>query len=89
LEALPTTMLFRPFLAASVLSLSVSAFLVVPSIPKPIEEAVVAEEPEFHTLDRIGTQKSDLELICSECPFAEMSENGQVNWVEGVETLLV
>jgi hypothetical protein len=82
-------MMIRRFLAVSALSLSVSAFLVVPSIPVPIETAAVAENPEVLPFDRIGAQARHLRLPCLQCPFAETSDDGQVKLLEGIESALV
>jgi len=81
-------MLLRPFLAASVLSLAASAFLVVPSISGSVERVATVEDlqPQIH---RIGAQNRDLQLPCSECSFPEKSEDGQIDLVDNIENAVI
>lgn len=81
-------MLLRPFLAASVLSLAASAFLVVPSVSESIETVATAEDVRLQ-LHQIGAQNRDLQLPCSECSFPEKSEDGQINLVDNVENAVI
>lgn len=73
-------------LGATALALPSSAMLVVP------ETEGIAPENGISALSPIeaqSTQQQLIDLSCTECPFREVSEEGQVSWTDGIKTSLV
>ncbi|GMF70874.1 unnamed protein product [Aspergillus oryzae] len=81
-------MQLRSFLLGSAAVLGANAFLVVPEV----EVEAIASEPEFaglHPLESHSSQQQNVDLLCTECPFREVTENGKVSWTDGFQTALV
>ncbi|KUL86370.1 hypothetical protein ZTR_08612 [Talaromyces verruculosus] len=79
-------MLFRSLAAASALSLSASAFLVVPEIHHPPQEH--GSLPATHAVELGDVHSKTFELLCDDCPFPESVEDGIVAWSENTKTSL-
>lgn len=80
-------MQLRSFLLGSAAVLGANAFLVVPEV----EVEAIASEPEFaglHPLESHSSQQQNVDLLCTECPFREVTENGKVSWTDGFQTAL-
>lgn len=80
-------MLFRSLVAASALSLSASAFLVVPEVHHPSQEH--NSLPATHAVEIGDVHSKTLELLCDDCPFPETQEDGVVSWSEDTKSSLV
>lgn len=78
----------RSFLLGSAVALGANALLVVPET----EVDAIAPQGDFtglHPLEAFTAQQQQVELICKECPFREVNENGDVSWTDGFLTSLV
>lgn len=78
----------RSFLLGGAVALGAKAFLVVPKM----EGDIIAPQGDFtgfHPLEAFTAQQQHVELICNECPFREVNENGDVSWTDGFLTSLV
>jgi hypothetical protein len=78
----------RSFLLGSAVALGANAFLVVPEI----NGGDVAPQGDFtglHPLEAFTAQQQQVKLVCKECPFREVNENGDVSWTDGFLTSLV
>ncbi|EED12930.1 conserved hypothetical protein [Talaromyces stipitatus ATCC 10500] len=75
-------MLFRSLVAASALSLSASAFLVVPEVQQP------NDLPVTHALELEDAQSEKFQLLCDDCPFPETVSDGIVRWTENTKSSL-
>jgi len=80
-------MFLRSFLlGATALALPSSAVLVLPETQGLApEDSISALSP----LEAQSTQQQLIELSCTECPFREVDEDGQVSWSDGFKTSLV
>lgn len=77
----------RSFLLGSAVALGANAFLVVPEI----NGGDVAPQGDFtglHPLEAFTAQQQQVKLVCKECPFREVNENGDVSWTDGFLTSL-
>lgn len=79
-------MLFRSLVAASAVSLSASAFLVVPEV-HPSAQAP-PNLPATNAVELGDSQSKTFELICDDCPFPETAEDGVVTWSENTKSAL-
>jgi hypothetical protein len=80
-------MLFRSLVAASALSLSASAFLVVPEVHHPSHEH--ASLPATHAVELADVRSRTFQLLCDDCPFPETVEGDVVSWSENTKSSLV
>jgi hypothetical protein len=88
LKLVADTMNLRSFLLGGAVALGANAFLVVPKI----DGDIIAPQGDFtglHPLEAFTAQQQQVELICKECPFREVNENGDVSWTDGFLTSLV
>ncbi|KAE8348785.1 hypothetical protein BDV28DRAFT_77771 [Aspergillus coremiiformis] len=77
----------RSLFLGSAAVLGANAFLVVPEV----EVEPVASEAEFaslHPVETHASQQQRVDLLCTECPFREVTENGKVSWTDGFQTAL-
>lgn len=80
-------MLFRSLAAASALSLSASAFLVVPEIHHPSQDH--GSLPATHAVELGDVHSKTFKLLCDDCPFPETVADGVVAWSENTKSSLV
>ncbi|TQB70755.1 hypothetical protein MPDQ_008102 [Monascus purpureus] len=74
-------MLIRSFVLAGA-ALCANAFLVIPEV----EGNTVA--PEVDPIQILDTKQQQITLRCTECPFREVEQDGEVSWTDGFETTL-
>ncbi|KAF7596782.1 hypothetical protein BBP40_012381 [Aspergillus hancockii] len=74
----------RSFLLGSVAVLGANAFLVVPEA----EVEAIASNPGLSPFDAQVSRQQNIDLLCTECPFREVTENGKVSWTDGFQTAL-
>jgi hypothetical protein len=80
----------RSFLLGSVVALGAKAFLVVPDVE--VDAIATPDEGAFSDLqpfDAHVSQRQNVDLLCSECPFREVGRHGKVHWTDGYQTSLV
>lgn len=78
----------RSFLLGSVVALGANALLVL----SEMDGQFLAPHRGFtglHPVEAFTAQQRQVELICKECPFREVDENGDVSWTDGFLTSLV
>lgn len=79
-------MMFRSLVAASALSLSASAFLVVPEVhPSQDHDSL----PAAHAVELEEYRGETFQLFCDSCPFPETAADGVVAWAEDTQSSLV
>ena len=84
-------MLFRSLILAGAAVSTASALLVVPDTsgtdiaPEPIGSV----DATAATLASLDSKQQQATLQCSECPFPEVDESGEVHWTDGFETSIV
>ncbi|GES65966.1 hypothetical protein ATEIFO6365_0012035800 [Aspergillus terreus] len=79
----------RTFLLGSVVALGAKAFLVVPDVE--VDAIATPDEGAFsdlHPFDAHVSQRQNIDLLCSECPFREVGRHGKVHWTDGYQTSL-
>lgn len=77
-------MLFRSLVAASALSVSASAFLVVPEAHPPSHNGNLP-----HALELEDARTETVQLTCDEWPFPETGADGVVSWSEDTKSSFV
>jgi hypothetical protein len=80
-------MLFRSLVAASALSLSASAFLVVPETDHHAHDH--GNVPATHALELEDARTETVQLACDDCPFPETDSDGVVTWTDATRSSLV
>lgn len=81
-------MFLRSLLLAGAVALRTTAVLVVPEL----EGDAAAKWDEFMGILPLSSHtpySQQVDLLCTECPFREAGENGEVSWVDGTQTSLV
>lgn len=79
-------MFLRSLLLGATAALRVNAMLVVPEAePVTSSEIVAGLAPVEAQL----AQQQLIDLPCTECPFREVGEDGDVSWTDGFKTSLV
>ena len=81
-------MFLRSLLVAGAIALRANALLVVPGLegeaPSPHDEIMgilpLSSQTPYH---------QEVDLFCTECPFRESGEDGEVSWTDGAQTSLV
>lgn len=72
--------------ATTAFALRANALLVVPgSEPAASSDAISGLGP----VEALAAQQQLIELPCTECPFREVGEGGDVSWTDGFKTSLV
>ncbi|KAJ5833590.1 hypothetical protein N7474_001901 [Penicillium riverlandense] len=75
-------------LGATALSASVSAMLVIPEMEsqvEPVEDGFM----NVHPMLIQETQHALIDLPCTECPFRQMADNGELSWTDGHSSSLI
>lgn len=78
-------MFFRSLLLGATAALRVNALLVVPDA-EPVSATDLAG---LAPVEAQLAQQQLIDLPCTECPFREVLENGDVSWTDGFKTSLV
>lgn len=79
-------MFLRSLLLGATAALRVNALLVVPEAePVAVSELAGLASPVEAQL----AQQQLVDLPCTECPFREVNEDGDVSWTDGFKTSLV
>lgn len=78
-------MFFRSLLLGATAALRVNALLVVPDA-EPVSATDLAG---LAPVEAQLAQQQLIDLPCTECPFREVLENGDVSWTDGSKTSLV
>lgn len=79
-------MFFRSVLGVMALALRANALLVVPETQAfPSQDTISALNP----VEAQSAQQQLVDLVCTECPFREVGEDGEVSWTDGFKTSLV
>jgi hypothetical protein len=75
-------------LGATALSAGVSAMLVIPEMESKVE---VVDDGflNVHPMLVQEAQHALIELPCTECPFRQMADNGELSWTDGHSSSLV
>lgn len=71
--------------ATTAFALRANALLVVPE-SEPSSSGGIAELGPVEAQD---TQQQLIDLPCTECPFPEVGEDGDISWTDGFKTSLV
>lgn len=80
-------MYLRSILLGGAVALHASAMLVVPDMGPEIDD-----EDAFTSMHPVVLQNAHhslLDVRCNDCPFREVSENGDVSWTAGQSSSLV
>jgi hypothetical protein len=77
-------MVLSSLFVVSALTLRAAAFLVVPEID---HNAVVPGG--IHHFDAHDAHSQVVNLVCAECPFAEVGDDGTLSWSDSTPTYLV
>lgn len=67
-------------------SMGASAFMVLPQLLPTISHE--NEAYNLHSIEAHVAHSQQIDLPCSRCPFPEISADGEVNWIEEVDTTL-
>lgn len=79
-------MFLRSVLGVTTLALRANALLVVPETEAlPSQDAISVLKP----VETQSAQQQLIDLACTECPFREVGEDGEVSWTDGFKTSLV
>lgn len=81
-------MFLRSLLVAGAVALRANAVLVVPGI----EGETVSPHDEIMGILPLSSETpyhQQVDLFCTECPFRESGEDGEVSWTDGAQTSLV
>ena len=79
-------MVYRALLLSALLALKASAFLVVPEVAGDV---IAPDGLTLRPWEIQDTRQTQVNLFCSQCPFGEVREDGEVHWLAGSETILV
>ena len=82
-------MLFRSLILAGVAVSNVSALLVVPDTSGDIAPEPIGSVDAAAALALLDSEQQQATLQCTECPFPDVDESGQVHWTDGFETSIV
>lgn len=81
-------MFLRSLLLAGAVALRANAVLVVPEL----DGDAATRLDEFMGILPLSSHtpySQQVDLLCTECPFRETTEDGKVTWIDGTQTSLV
>lgn len=82
-------MYLRSLLVAGAVALRANALLVVPEVQG---DAASLDDSEFMGILPLSSHtpySQQIDLLCTECPFRETGDDGEVSWTDGARTSLV